>query len=168
VNKRLAQLGRSSFSLCLLAIVLQSVLLAGCATNKSKRWLTTAAGVATGAGVGIMSAPEGERREQHALYWGAILGLGAALVAQEVFSDEDQIEKLKSENERLGLQLDMIQNANKVLLKEGKGYFKSPTGEEFFSSGKAKWSLFQIDLWVKYGPNRMVHHDKLIELLPLD
>lgn len=140
---------------------------AGCATNRQKRWTATGTAFAAGVGIGAASAPSNERKELHAVYWGALLGLGAALISQEVFSDENETEKLTLENQKLSLQLDLIQNANTVLLKEGKGYFKSPTGEELFSSGKAKWRLYQIDKWTKNGPNQLFHQDKMVELLPL-
>lgn len=152
----------SAFVLC--AVILAQ---AGCATNREKRWAATGAAVMAGVGIGSASAPANERKELHAVYWGALLGLGAALISQEVFSDEGEAERLRLENQKLGLQLDMIQNANTVLLREGKGYFKSPTGEELFSSGKAKWRLYQIDKWTKNGPNQLFHQDRMVELLPL-
>lgn len=139
----------------------------GCASNRANRWITTGAGFATGFAVGTATAPAGERKELHSVYWGALVGLGAALVAGEVFSDEAEISKLRQENKNLGLQLELIQNANTILLKEGKGYFKSPGGEELFSSGKARWRLYQIDKWVRSGPNQLFHQDKMVELVPL-
>lgn len=139
----------------------------GCASNRANRWLTTGAGFTTGFAVGTATAPAGERKELHSVYWGALAGLGAALIAGEVFSDEAEISKLRQENKNLGLQLELIQNANMVLLKEGKGYFKSPTGEELFSSGKARWRLYQIDKWVRSGPNQLFHQDKMVELVPI-
>lgn len=150
----------------ILAIVL-GIAATGCASNRANRWITTGAGVATGFAVGTATAPAGERKELHSVYWAALVGLGAAVVAGEVFSDEAEIAKLRQENKNLGLQLELIQNANTVLLKEGKGYFKSPTGEELFSSGKARWRLYQIDKWVRSGPNQLFHQDKMVELVPL-
>jgi len=140
----------------------------GCATNQGKRWTATGTAVAAGVGLGIANAPAGERKELHAVFWGSLLGLGAALISQEVFSDQKEIDRLAAENEKQRLQLDIIQNANTVLLREGKGYFKSQSGEELFSSGKAKWRLYQIDKWVKNGPNQLIHQDKMVEILPLE
>jgi hypothetical protein len=145
-----------------------AVALAGCATNRQSRWLTTGSATAVGLGLGAAAAPANERKELHAVYWGALAGLGAALISQEIFSDEKETERLQLENQKLSLQLDLIQNANTVLLREGKGYFKAPTGEELFSSGKAKWRLYQIDKWVKAGPNQIFHQDRMVELLPLE
>lgn len=156
------------FACCSLLVFSLLVIQIGCATNREKRWLTTGAAFTAGLGVGAASAPAGERKELHSVYWGALLGLGAALISQEIFSDEKEVERLALENQKLGLQLNLIQNANSILLREGKGYFKSPTGEELFSSGKAKWRLYQIDKWVKNGPNQLFHQDRMVELLPLD
>lgn len=140
----------------------------GCATNRQNRWLATGVATSAGLAIGTAAAPEGERKELHAVYWGALIGLGASLIAQEVFSDEKETQRLMLENQKLSMQLDLIQNANTVLVREGKGYFKSSSGEELFSSGKAKWRLYQIDKWVKNGPNQLFHQDRMVELLPLD
>jgi hypothetical protein len=150
-----------------LAIFLTLSAQLGCMTNRQKRFTATGAAFIAGVGIGSASAPSNERKELHAVYWGALLGLGTALLSQEIFSDEYEAERLALENQKLNLQLDLIQNANTVLLKEGKGYFKSPTGEELFTSGKARWRLYQIDKWTKSGPNQLYHQDKMVELLPL-
>jgi hypothetical protein len=152
---------------CLIYLLFGMFTIQGCATHRGNRWIATGAGVGTGFLVGSATAPAGERKELHSVYWASLLGLTASLIASEVFSDEAQVDKLTQENKNLGLQLELIQNAGNVLLREGKGYFKSPTGEELFSSGKAKWRLYQIDKWVRSGPNRLFHQDKMVELLPL-
>ena len=149
-----------------IAVALCLVLI-GCATNRQKRLTATGAAFVGGLGIGAASAPANERKELHAVYWGSLLGLATALISQEVFSDERDTERLTLENQKLGMQLDMIQNANTVLLREGKGYFKSPTGEELFASGKAKWRLYQIDKWSRNGPNQLFHQDRMVELLPI-
>lgn len=159
---------KRSFRVTVLSVLaIASFLPLGCATHRGNRWLSAGAGVGTGFLVGSATAPAGERKELHSVYWASLLGLTASLIAGEVFSDEAQVEKLTQENKNLGLQLELIQNAGNVLLREGKGYFKSPTGEELFSSGKAKWRLYQIDKWVRSGPNQLFHQDKMVELLPL-
>ncbi len=155
-------------SLSLLLLVVGLLLTGlGCASSRGNRWLATGVGFGSGLLIGSATAPEGERKELHSVYWASLVGLGATLIAGEVLSDEAQIAKLNQENRNLGLQLELIQNAGNVLLREGKGYFKSPTGEELVSNGKAKWRLYQIDKWVRSGPNQLFHQDKMVELLPL-
>lgn len=158
---------RSIGVICLIYLIFGMLSLQGCATHRGNRWLAAGAGVGTGFLVGSATAPVGERKELHSVYWASLLGLTASLIAGEVFSDEAQVAKLRQENKNLELQLELIQSAGTVLLREGKGYFKSPSGEELFSSGKAKWRLYQIDKWVRSGPNQLFHQDKMVELLPL-
>ena len=155
------------FRYLILTLVLLAFVTSGCATNRENRWAMTGGAVAAGVALGSATAPGEERKELHAVYWGAILGLGASLIAQEIFSDSKEIERLKAENQKKDLQLDVIQNSKTVLLREGKGYFKSPSGEEFFSGEKAKWRLYQIDKWVKQGPNQLIHQDRMVEIVPM-
>lgn len=128
-------------------------------------------GVVVGSVVGASVTPGGERRELHASYWGAIVGLASYFAADLFWGTDAESAALRSENEKLNLQLQVIQNANTVLLKEGSGYFKggSGSGEDLFSGSgkKAKWKLFQIDRWVKEGPSRLYHQDRMVELVPV-
>ncbi|CAN5463991.1 hypothetical protein BH10BDE1_BH10BDE1_08390 [soil metagenome] len=169
-----AMLLRTMVVFCLVAFQV------GCATNQQKRWAITGSAVAVGLAVGSASAPENERKELHAVYWGALLGLGAALISQEVFSDSKEIERLTLENQKQNLQLDVMQSANTVLLREGKGSFKAgekggetngsaaAIGAVSNQGSKAKWRLFQIDKWVKGAPNQLIHQDKMVEITPLE
>lgn len=147
----------------LLAAVFVS-LAAGCATNQKSRLAMTVSSFAVGAAAGYGTAPEDERKEMHAVYWGGLLGVAAAVASNYIYDDETEVEKVSLENEKLKAQLDLIQNANKVLVKQGKGKFKGSGGEEF-QSGTATWKLYQTDQWVKDGPTRMYHQDKMIEII---
>lgn len=149
-----------------LIFLLFNFLSLGCATQRKSKWALTAGSFVTGAAVGSSAAPENERKELHAMYWGALTALGAALVSDFIFDESKEAEKLKLENEKLKAELELMQNANTVLLKEGTGYFKNTQGEEFFQSGKARWKIYQIDRWVKDGPNRLYHQDRMVELVP--
>ena len=143
------------------------LMIAGCATPKKSRMVLTSVAFIAGAAVGGATAPADERRELHAMYWGGILGLTAALVGNYLFDEEEALVKAKLENDKIKAELDLVQNSNSILLKEGKGYFKNPAGEEYFQNGKARWRLYQIDRWTKDGPNKLYHQDRAVELLPL-
>lgn len=139
----------------------------GCATSRDKRLLSIGAAALVGAAIGSAVAPENERQELHAMYWAGVLGVSAALVSNYVFDEGEEVAKYKLETEKLRAELDLIQNARKVMLKEGRGKFKSSTNnEDFFQSGRARWRLYEIDQWVKDGPDRLYHRDKMIELIP--
>lgn len=141
---------------------------AGCATARKTRLAWTGAAFVGGAAVGAASAPEDERTELHSLYWAGLVGVSAALLGEVFFSDEEANEKLRLENDKLKSEIELINSANRVLLKEGKGYFKNSKGEEVFPSGKARWRLYQVDRWVKDGPDRLYHQDRAVEILPAE
>lgn len=149
-------------------LVLSFSILSACSTlsNREKRLVLAGTAFTAGAAVGSNTAPDGERRELHSLYWAGLLGLSTAIAGNYIYDDEAALQKSRLEIEKLKAEMDLIQNSNKVLLKEGKGYFKNTQGEEFFQGGRAKWRLYQIDKWVKDGPNKLYHQDKLVELLP--
>ena len=143
------------------------LLCSGCATSRDKRVLSTSVAAVAGALVGSSVAPSNERKELHAMYWAGIFGLSTALVSNYVFDESKDVEKFRLETEKLRAELDLLQNARKTLLKEGRGRFKtSSSSEEFFQSGQARWRLYEIDQWVKDGPDRLYHRDKMIELVP--
>lgn len=151
----------------LISILLALAVLNACSTSQKSRTAVTLAAFSGGAGIGAATAPEDERKELHAMYWGGLLGIGAAIVSNYYFNDQHELEKLVLENDKLKAEMELVQNANKVLLKEGQGYFKNSSGEEYFQGGKARWRLYQIDKWTKDGPNKLYHQDRMVELLPI-
>lgn len=139
------------------------IVLCGCATHQKSRLAMTVSAFAIGATAGAATAPKDERQDMHAAYWGGLLGVAAAIAGNYIYSDESQTEKMALENEKLQAQLDLIQNANKALVKQGKGKFKGP---DAFQSGDSTWKLYQTNQWVKDGEYRMYHQDKMIEIVP--
>lgn len=139
---------------------------AGCSSPRKTRLAWTGGAFVAGALVGAAAAPKNERPELHSLYWAGLAGVGGALIGDLLSSEES--ERLRIENEKLRADLELVNSANRVLLKEGKGYFKNSQGEEVFPSGKARWRLYQVDRWVKDGPDRLIHQDKVVEILPAE
>lgn len=151
-----------------LVLILFLPLLFSCSSNTKKRNALILGSFAGGALVGAASAPADERRELHALYWGAIAGVAAALVGNHLHNDEDRIELLQKENQRLKAEMDLFQAGNKILIDQGAGRFKNPVGEIDLQGKRAHWKVYQVDRWVKEGPNRLYHQDKMIEITPAD
>jgi hypothetical protein len=143
-----------------------SLITTSCSTPSKNRIAATLGGFTVGAAIGAATAPTGERQDMHAMYWGGILGLGSAVASNLYFSEEALVKTSQLENDKMKAELELIQNANKVLIKEGKGYFKNSSGEEYFQTGKAKWRIYQVDKWSKDGPNRLFHQDRMVELVP--
>ncbi|MBV2167079.1 MAG: hypothetical protein KUL82_00115 [Bdellovibrio sp.] len=126
-----------------------------CATNQKSRLATTAVGIGLGAAIGAGTAPNDERPELHALYWGGILGVVSAVAANYYFNDERDLEVMRLENEKLKAELDLFQNGPSTLLKDE-------------ARNKARVKLYKIDQWVSDGPNRRYHRDQMMEILPLE
>lgn len=143
-------------------------LLSACGTNSKKRDTWIVGSFAAGAAIGAASAPKDERQDMHAVYWGALAGVGAALITNSLYNDEDQIGLLQKDNQKLKAELDLIQTGNKILLDQGKGKFKNPVGETELGSKRAHWKIYQLDRWTKEGPDRVYHQDKMIEITPLE
>lgn len=155
----------SVFRLLTLMLILSSVL--GCATSRQKRLSFTGAGFVAGAALGGATAPAHERKELHALYWGGLVAVAASVLGDFLWSSEDEAARLKLENEKLKADFELLQNAKTVLLREGEGRFKTPAGSDVqLPSGKARWRLYEVDRWVKDGPDKLVHQDKVVEILP--
>lgn len=152
----------------LLGISVYSLLLASCATPQKSRMAVTISSFAVGAAIGAGTAPKDERTELHAMYWGGILGVAGALISNLYFNEENEREKMNLENAKLKAEMDLMKNGQAVLLKEGRGYFKNSSGEEYFQNGKAKWRIYQVDKWSKDGPNRLLHQDRMVELIPVE
>lgn len=135
-----------------------------CATNQKSRLATTAVGIGIGAAIGAGTAPNDERPELHALYWGGILGVVSAVAANYYFNDERDLEVMRLENEKLKAELDLFQNRPSTLLKEE---IRS-ADKKYFHGGKARIKLYEIDQWVPDGPNKRYHRDRMMEILPLE
>lgn len=128
--------------------------LCACATNSKSRLTSMGIGFATGAVVGASTAPKNESSEQHALYWGGILGLIAGVASNYYFNDQRDMEFTKLENDKLKAQLDFFQNGPSTLLKESK-------------TSNSKIKLYKIDQWTEDGPNKRYHRDQMMEIIPL-
>ncbi|KYG62821.1 hypothetical protein AZI87_16225 [Bdellovibrio bacteriovorus] len=148
----------------LLLLLVCALLISACSTNQKSRLATTGIGIGVGAVIGAATAPDDERPELHAMYWGGILGVVTAVAANYYFNDEKDMEVMRLENEKMKAQLDFFQNGPATLLKDTKG----PADKKYFQSGKARIKLYKIDQWVDEGPNKKYHRDQMIEILPLE
>lgn len=144
-----------------LGLITVLLLLSGCATAPKSRIAASLVGAGVGAGVGYAVAPEGERKEMHAISWGGVAGLLTAIIANYYFDDDTQKnQNLKLENERLKTQVEFLSaNKKETLLRDAKG--KTSDGKK-----NTRIKLYEIDEWVDEGPNIKYHRDKKLEVLP--
>lgn len=134
---------------------------AACSTAPKSRIAASLAGAGFGAGIGYVTAPEGERKEMHSLAWGGVAGLITAIISNYYFDNDTQNnQNLKIENERLKTQVEFLSsNKKEQLLRDAKG--KTQDGKS-----NARIKLYEIDEWVDDGPNVKYHRDKKLEILP--
>lgn len=126
----------------------------GCATNSKTKWAMMGIAAPFGAGIGASTAPKDEKPEFHAFAWGAAFTAVAAIVGGYYFNDDDELARLKKENEA-------YKNMPKFeLIKEGEGYLKKSLkkGEK-----PVKWKVYKTDQWVPDGEERQFHRDMMIE-----
>jgi hypothetical protein len=144
---------------------------------REQRLAWAAGAFAAGAAVGHQAAPSGERKELHAVYWGALSSLATLVVTQYALSDEEKLRALRLENEALHAQFELMRQGPMQLIKEGTGRFKSDPREGepkdgsksgFTADGKGRWKLYKIDRWRREGDRQLVHEDQLLEVLPLE
>lgn len=143
-------------------LVVSLALLCGCAgkTLKEKTWRNMIAAGAVGAVIG--SQQPAFKSTQAALFAATAASLAAA-VSLHVYEAADV--DLKSENERLRQELDQAFDPKREAEAPGTMNAKVPAKyQNLIDPGQ--WRVFQIDEWVEDGENRMIHQDKVMELIP--
>lgn len=138
-----------------LIALLSLTMLLGCSTSSKKRNAISGVAFIGGTLVGGASAPPDEKKEMHAIYWGSLVGLSAALISNLYINDDKELESVRDENERLKKELEMMSQGPTSLLKETTT-----------SGGKSKIKLYKVDQWVNEGPNKKYHRDQVIEVIP--
>lgn len=123
----------------------------------------TGIGFGTGTVIGAASSPRDERPEMHAVYWGSIAGLAAALAANYYYSDESSVDVLRLENDKLKAQLDLFQNGTT------KELLTSRVREQDVKSGSKKVNIkvYKVDKWIDHDQNTKMHVDQMMEITPL-
>ena len=141
----------------LIVILVVCVAQVNCATNSKTRWALMGASAPIGGAVGYASAPDNEKKEAHALLWASIFALGAAIVGNYFYSDDDKLKELQAENDKL-------KDIPKFeVISEGEGRFVSPNHKE----QNAKYKIKKIDVWVNDGPDTKYHQDLKLERIVL-
>lgn len=135
--------------------------LSGCATSMATKTLRNMA-IAGAAGAIIGSQQPAYKSTQAAL----LAGIGASVVGAGTLLMLDQESRdLTKENERLRAELDAAFEPKAEAATPGTMNAKVPAKyQNLISPGE--WRVYQIDEWVEDGENRMIHQDKVMELIP--
>lgn len=131
-------------------------------SQPKKDWYLIAGAAATGAAIGTATAPEFERPEQHALFWGLSLASAAALLIEVSNSLETQVAANRTLKKQVELE-SLLRPKNLKLVSEGvveKGTsysgFKIKTG--------AKYQLYETEEYYFYTPQKLRLIQRRMEL----
>lgn len=121
-----------------------------------------ATGVALGA---VYGASRAEMKRENAFIFGGSLGALAAGLGLLMFNDDDRVAQL--ENERDYLKQELEKKAKGTLIKELPATFSAKIPKQYLPLVRpGSWKILEIDQWVEDGENRLVHQDKVMELVP--
>lgn len=135
----------------------------GCATSfKGKMIESTLIGAGLGAVIG-QSRPD--YPNQNAVLYGSLGAVAGALYATYKHDPYKENENLKLANEKLKAQLDQISQPKVAF--ETPATFNSKIPEKYRKLvNPGEWKVFEIDQWIEDGENRLIHQDKIMELIP--
>lgn len=147
-------------------------LLCSCAsTNRTKTLIAMGVGGLAGATVGAMTAPKDENSAAHAVLWGGVTTVGAAVLGLFIFDEQKRSEKLMHENENIQKTLDALNgvglSADPKLLYETTAPFGKDIPREYQHLVKpGRWSVYGLNQWVVQGERGLIHQDKMMKILP--
>lgn len=147
----------------LLFILLTSSCLSACAlTPREKTLSLMATGVALGA---VYGATRAEMKRENAFIFGGSLGLLAAGFGLTVFNDDERVANLEKASELLKMELE--KKSKGTLIKELPATFSAKIPKQYLPLVRpGSWKVLEIDQWVEDGENRLIHQDKVMELVP--
>jgi hypothetical protein len=135
----------------------------GCVTtHKGKALEWSVVGASLGA---IYGATRPDYPQQNASMFAALGAAGGALGSLYNSDPDKKIDELKLETQKLKSELDGFSNP-KVMF-ETPATFNSKIPEKYkklISPGE--WKISEIDLWVEDSENRLIHQDKIMDLIP--
>lgn len=144
-------------------ILLLALILTGCASTQRQKILQ---GIALGAGAGAgYGSTKAEQKDANIALWAAT-GAAFGAIATAFITDPDaEIEKYKKEAERIRLEHE------EMLAPRVEGASTALFGAKVPDKYKGliepgEWRILSIDQWVEDGETRLIHQDKIMELVP--
>ena len=145
--------------LCFIAFLF----LSSCAVTPKEKIIQN---ILIGTAVGFIA---GQSRDQNKLangilYAGAagtITGIGAVY-----YSDMDsESKRIKEENQKMRAELEKA--FSPALVHQTSGMMNSKIPDKYRSMiNPGEWKVYSLDQWVEDGENRLIHQDKMMELIP--
>lgn len=146
-----------------ISLVMMPLAFTSCASSTKNTLVTNVlVGVAAGYAIGSMNK---NNSVAFGLLYGGMGGTAAAL-GTAYFSDLDKDSKrLAAENEKLRKDLEAVTSPKTVYLSPAMFNSKVPDKyKRLIQPGE--WRISEIDQWVEESENRIIHQDKIMELIP--
>lgn len=139
------------------------LILGGCASTPKQKIIQNMviAGV-IGAAVGYQKS---EYKNTHALMYGGLAASGAGIVSAYYSDLDSDSAKMRDENLRLKSELDELQAP--MILAAAPATFSGKIPDRYRKLvNPGEWTVADIDQWIDDGENRLIHQDKIMELIP--
>jgi len=146
------------------AIALASLFaLAGCATTPTQKILRD---MAIAAGVGVLVAQQKQdNRAAYSMMYGGVSAAGAAVAGLYIYDPEGKTKQLERENADLRAKADEAFGPRLEASVPGTMGGRIPDKYRRLVS-PGEWRVYAIDQWAEDGENRIIHQDKIMELIP--
>lgn len=145
--------------LILFAVLLSS----GCATSikgQTTEWALIGAGA--GAAYGYS---RNEYKDKNAMMFAAIGAATGALISLYKQDPDQKISKLSDENAKLKKDIEAFSNPKTEFQTPAMFNSKIPDKyKRLIQPGE--WRISEIDQWIEDSENRIIHQDKIMELIP--
>lgn len=145
-------------------LILPAVTLMSCTTNSTRERIVRDMLIAGTVGAAIGYQKDSNQLANATMY-AAVTASSVALVDLYLLDPDKEAEKLRQENTKLKNQLDLISNPKVVF--ETPATFNSKIPDRYKRLiNPGEWKIAEIDTWVDDGDNRLIHQDKIMELIP--
>lgn len=146
-----------------ISFVVTALTLSSCAsTPKNKLVTNVLIGVAAGYAIGSMNK---NNSVAFGLLYGGMGGTAAALGTAYLTDFDRDNKRLASENEKLRKDLEAITAPKTVY--QSPAMFNSKVPDKYKQLIQpGEWRISEIDQWVEESENRIIHQDKIMELIP--
>ena len=138
-------------------------LLTGCASTPRQKIIRNII-VAGVAGYAIGSQKQ-ENSKAYGLYYAGLAGSAAGLASAYLENDDAENERLRADNRKLKAELDKVYSPS--LVHEGNAMMNAKVPDKYKAMiNPGEWKIYAYDQWVEDGENRLIHQDKIMELIP--
>lgn len=140
-----------------------ALLLCSCANTPKNTLVTNVLmGVAAGYAIGSLNK---NNSMAFGLLYGGMGGTAAALGTAYLTDFEKESKRLASENEKLRKDLEAITSPKTVY--QSPAMFNSKVPDKYKQLIQpGEWRISEIDQWIEESENRIIHQDKIMELIP--